>query len=274
MLGYLLSDGNITYMQYRGKGDETHMQFICKYDDREVMYKLKNVLHTSANVHEYPNYKSPQAKLCPYDRIDIINEYSNIKKQIPEDKIKGYERHFIRGLIDGDGTLSCRKDRNTFRLGFVNQVENITQWVTKTICEKLNLPSKNPRWSKQNNLWEVLWEGNIARLIAWWLYHGNVQHCSLQRKLDKYKSVILQNQSYNNYDDELIKAVNAFYDENNEIAFVTPGNQTLDWCKRLQKLLTFNAVPVFHNKGKRKYYHLYIPVVNTQNLDLKNQVKA
>lgn len=267
MLGYLLSDGSIARPPYRGKGDETHLEFICKYDDREVMYKLKEVLQTSAKVQEYPNYKSPQAKLRPYDCRDIVNEYSDIKQRVPVEKIQGYERHFIRGLIDGDGTLSYRESRKSFRIGFIDQIQSITQWVADTICNMLSLPIKQARWSEQNNVWEIMWEGNMAKLIAWWLYHGDVQHCSLQRKLDKYRIIVLSNQSFANRDNELLHAVSAYYDNNGEIAFVTPNNQTLVWCQRLQKLLTYNTVPVFHNKGKRKYYHLYIPTANTQDLN-------
>lgn len=270
MLGYLLSDGSIVHPKYRKKGDETHLEFICKYDDREVMYKLKAALNTAAKVQEYPNYKSPQAKLRSYDCKDIVEEYSDIKERVPVNQIKGYERHFIRGLIDGDGTLSYRADRKSFRIGFIDQVQGITQWVSDTICNTLSLPIKLARWSPQNNVWELMWEGNMARLIAWWLYHGNIQHCSLQRKFNKYIAVVLDNRSFTTIDDELLAAVNAYYDNNGEIAFITPGSQTLDWCKRLQKLLSFNTVPVFHNKGKRKYYHLYIPVVNTQDPNSKN----
>lgn len=259
LLGYLLSDGTITRPPYRGKGDETHMQFICKYSDREVMYKLKDILGTSAKVHEYPNYKSPQAKLRPYDRRDIINEYSDIKQRVPAEKIAGYERHFIRGCVDGDGTLSYRASRDSFRIGFIDEVKDITQWVANTVCEHLMLPHKEVRWMPQNNVFEVLWEGTLARLIAWWLYHGNVQHCSLQRKYDKYNEVVTDNKLFISTDDELMYVAKAFFDKNGEIAFITPGCQTLDWCKRLQKLLSFNTVPVFHNKGKRKYYHLYVP---------------
>lgn len=267
MLGYLLSDGSIVRPLYRGKGDETHLEFICKYNDKEVMYKLKTVLQTSARVQEYPNYKSPQAKLRPYDCRDIIDEYSDIKQRVPAEKIQGYERHFIRGLIDGDGTLSYRESRKSFRLGFIDQVQGITQWVADTICNTLELPAKQTRWSEQNNVWEIMWEGNIARLIAWWLYHGDIQHCSLQRKLNKYQTIVLNDQSFTDKNNELLQSVNAYYDDTGEIAFITPGNQTLAWCQRLQKLLTFNTVPVFHNKGKRKYYHLYIPAANTQDLN-------
>ena len=41
LLGYLLSDGSIATLKYRKKGDETHLSFICKYSDRDILEKVK-----------------------------------------------------------------------------------------------------------------------------------------------------------------------------------------------------------------------------------------
>ena len=268
LLGYLLSDGCINKPKYRKKGDETHLEFICKYDDREVLFKIKEILNTRAKVSEYPDYKSPQAKIRIYDRKDLIEEYSNIKTEIPAEKIKGFERHFIRGLIDGDGCLYYRANRDSFVLNFIDEYECITRWVVDTICEKLKLPQKDISYREKDHIWTVSWEGSLARLIAFWLYSGDIENCCLKRKLDKYKEAVLHNQKFNSLDEELIYSVKAYIDENNEIAFKVPSLQTLDWAKRLQKLLSFNTTPVFHNKGRRKYYHLYIPnkpIVNTRD---------
>lgn len=257
-LGYLLSDGCITRPKYRSKGDETHLQFICQYKDREILHKVKNIIQTRANVCDYPHYKSPHSKLRVYDKKDIIEKYNNIKSSIPSDII-GYERHFIRGLIDGDGCLYYRASRDSFVIQFIDEKQEITDWVIQTICCKLNLSIKPAHYNANDHIWTCSWEGNIARLIAWWIYHGNVDHCSLQRKLDKYRLCVLQNHISDNEDINILNATKAYIDENNEIAFKVPGLQTLDWAHRLQHVLSFNTIPVFHNKGKRKYYHLYVP---------------
>lgn len=260
LLGYLLSDGCIVRPGYRGKGDETHLVFVCKYDDREVLTKVKKILGTRANIHEYPDYASPQAKLEVFDRRDIIEKYNDIKSKIPVEDIKGYERHFIRGLFDGDGTLSTRhrKGRDSFRIGFVDEVQKITQWVSDTITSSLLLGNKMARWVPQNNVWEILWEGNIARLIAYWLYHGNIHSCCLARKKQKYFTDVLNEQEFDTLDDELLWASKAIK-KSGSIEFSLPNLSTLPWCKRVQNLLSYNTVPVFHNKGRRKYYNLYIP---------------
>lgn len=121
------------------------------------------------------------------------------------------------------------------------------------------LPVKKARYNEKDHIYVVAWEGNTARLIAWWLYHGDIRHCSLDRKLDKYQQCVLDCLSSENENINILRASKAFIDENDEIAFLVPSLQTLDWAKRLQHILSFNTVPVFHNKGRRKYYHLYIP---------------
>jgi len=260
LLGYLLSDGSIVRPKRRGKGDETHLVFICKYSDKEILAKVKKILGTRARIHEYPEYTSPQAKLEVFDRRDIIEDYNDIKERVPVEAIKGYERHFIRGLFDGDGTLSTRhrNGRDSFRIGFIDEVQEITQWVGDTITSALCLDKKVARWVSQNNVWEVLWEGNIARLIAYWLYHGDTEECCLSKKRQKYLTDVLNNQSFDSCDDELLWAAKATKHADH-IEFALPHLSTLPWCKRVQNLLSYNTVPVFHNKGRRKYYNLYIP---------------
>ena len=275
LLGYLLSDGCINKPSYRSKGDETHLSFICKFDDREVLHKVKEIFQTRANVREYPNYKSPQAQLNIYDKKDFLKKYRDIKTIIPEQDIKGYERHFIRGLVDGDGYLYSRvrkgKTQKSFSIMFIDEYEHITKWVSDTIIETLNFPNKNLRNIVKDNIWEVRWEGTIARLIAWWLYHGDIESCSLKRKRDKYIHDVLDDKCFNSIDDEILYVSNARI-EDNHILLRDTAIKTLEWCHRLQKLLSYKTVPLFHNKGRRKYYTLYLPeFVNMQSAQNKSE---
>lgn len=268
-LGYLLSDGCINRPKYRGKGDETHLEFICKYSDREVLEKVRDILKTKAKISDYPHYKSPQSKLRVYDRKDIIANYSNIKTHIPED-IKGFERHFIRGLVDGDGCLYYRENRDSFVINYINEHKQIVDWVINVLNKELNIPVKEPRYVESDHIYSIAYEGNIARLISHWLYSGEIKNCCLQRKRDKYLKVVMKNNDIQDNNAAILYAVKAFIDENDEIAFRIPSLQTLDWAKRIQKLLDFNTTPVFHNKGRRKYYHLYSAekdqITNTRNI--------
>lgn len=256
-LGWLFTDG---YIPKEGSKayNKGIMQFICKYSDTEVLYKIKNILETKTNVHEYPNYKSPQSKLDIYDCKEISYKYQDIKNNIPVDDIKDFERHFIRGVVDGDGCIHYRKARDSIILNITNADSKSLQWITDTITNKLLLPAKKIKPVIRDNTNVVKWEGNIAKLIVWWLYHGNIENCCLLRKYNKYKEAILHNKEFENYNEELLYAVNAQI-EKNEIGFNVPSLNSLDWAKRLQSLLSYKTQPVFHNPGKRKYYKLYIP---------------
>lgn len=256
-LGWLHSDG---YIPKEGSKQYNKgiMQFICKYSDTEVLHKIKNILGTKANVNEYPNYKSPQSKLDIYDCKEISHKYQNIKNNIPVNDIKGFERHFIRGVVDGDGCIHYREARNSIILNIVNPDKDSLQWIADTICNSLLIPRKEVKRIERDHLWVIKWEGNIAKLIVWWLYHGNINSCCLLRKYNKYKEVVLHNKEFKNYDEELLCAVNAQI-EDSEIGFNVPSLNSLDWAKRLQNLLSYKTQPVYHSPGRRKYYKLYIP---------------
>lgn len=262
LLGYLLADGYIS--KY------TSWEFICKYDDREILHKVKAVLKAPNMVRDYPHYKSPNSKLnIRKGYEDLILKYKSIKTTIPEQDIVGFERHFIRGLVDGDGTISIRhRNGNICRFAFIDEYPQITNWVMKTICSNLGIQEKPPRYVPQSHVWEIQWEGNIARLICWWLYHGDVEHCCLARKRQKYLDEIMDGKTFVSEDDEILYAAKARIEDSYVITNVQ-SSATLKWCHILQKCLSFNTVPVFHNPGKRKYYNLYIPkskqIANTQD---------
>lgn len=263
-LGFLASDGSIVRPTYRSKGDESHLIFCIKNTDIKVLEKVKNILQTNANIREYPNYKSPQAQLNVYDRKDIIEQYGDIKRKVPEDVLR-YERHYMRGLVDGDGCLNYRSDRKSFRINIINQERDIVDWFGKTLHEKLNVSHKEPRFKPQDNLWILEWEGKVARLIAWYLYHGDIQSSVLDRKLKYYQEYLLGDSKDYTYHEELIKAANLKL-INNHLLMVTNSQDTLRWCHIIQKLLMVKSTPIPVNKGKTKYYELYLPMANMQDM--------
>ena len=257
-LGTLLSDGSITIPKYRSKGDETHIQYCIHIKDVECLHKIKEILGTSAIVHEYPNYKSPQCRLRVYDRKDITTQYANIKSEIPSD-IQGYERHFIRGIVDGDGCLNYRPSRDTFRINIINEKLNIVQWCAQAITDNLGIPYKEPKHVEYDHIYKIEYEGRVGCLIAWWLYHGDIDNCVLKRKYDYYKHYVLHDIDSIDNDETLLEAVKCIYINENHISPNINASKTLEWCHYIQRQLSFNTVPVFHNKGKIKYYELYIP---------------
>lgn len=250
-LGLLASDGSIIRPTYRKKGDETHLAFCMHCKDSEVLRKVKTILNTRGKVRLYPDYKSPQSVLHIYDRKDIVRDYSDIKEKIPD--VTGYERHFIRGLVDGDGCLYRMKNTTRYTVTFINREKNITDWVAETLSAKLDIPLVRSRFVHQSNIFETRWNGKISRFVAWYLYHGDIGHCVLERKLNKWKT------DFNGMGLSLIDA---------SISMNTSSKKTLEWCHRIQKQakdLGLVTTPVPRGKGKTKYYELHVSGNNTQN---------
>ena len=189
--------------------------------------------------------------------------YYFYEKEHLQPEVEGYERHFIRGLLDFKGMLYTRTRKNaispSYQIDIINPSREVIQWAADTISSALMLENKPIRFISRFRAWKTSWEGNIARLITWWLYHGDIKSCCSIRNLEKYKSIFLDNKQFDSLDEEILYIAKANQIDSNTIKFNVPSKVTLPWCKRIQKLLSYNTVPVFHNKGKRKYYELYIP---------------
>lgn len=272
MLGFLLSDGSITRPTYRKKGNENHLQWQIKATDDNVLLKIKDILGTKAEIRYYEPYEtmtgSSFCKLRVYDRKDIIRDYDDIKTKVP-DIPTILTRHFMRGLVDGDGTIHVRKNRNNSpRFRMINQVYEIIEWFSQTLSDLLEIPYKEPRWRHQDNLWEIEWEGRVAKLIAWFLYHGDIENCCLDRKKEYYLERFVKGRDLNPLQ-EFIQCME-FSIKFDKISPQVPSKASLEWVKRTKKVLDLsNATPVPVNKGKTKYFELHLPenlsIVNTQS---------
>lgn len=267
-LGFLTTDGSYIRPSYRGKGNEDHISFCLHYNDNEVLYKFKDILDTSAKIHTYPQYKSPQCQLNVYDRKDIMTVYPDIKKDIPDNV---HNRHFIRGLVDGDGCLNYRGTRESFRINIVNESYTILEKTSKIITNTFGIKEKLPRKTK---IYIIEWEGKIAKLIAWWLYRGDIDSMVLKRKKEYYLDK-LKIDTKNNIT-EFLTATNISYtikDKGIVLEMNVPNNISLNWCHIIQKILN-NGTPIPLNKGKTKYYGLYFPVIDTQSISFNKEMMA
>lgn len=256
-LGTLVSDGSIVRPIYRGKGDETHIAYCMHINDVDILEKIKRIVKTKSKILLYPHYQSPQCKIYIHDKKDIIAKYNSIKTSIPDD-IAGFERHFLRGICDGDGCLSYRKNRNSFRINLINQNKDIINWCSKVISEQLLIEYKEPKFKSRDNIYIVEWEGRIGKLIIWWLYHGDIQNMVLARKHNFYVEKILSKQIFSNPIEEFLYAVGATQEPGKILPNIDAGN-TLKWCHIIQKQLPYTTTPIFSNKGQSKYYYLHVP---------------
>lgn len=81
------------------------------------------------------------------------------------------------------------------------------------------------------------YRGKSARLIIWWI-------------------ALKDNDEYNT-DEQFLSFIGASIVGNDIIPNVR-ADESLKWCHIIQKQLKMKTTPVFHNKGKTKYYMLHI----------------
>lgn len=167
-----------------------------------------------------------------------------------------YRRHYIRGLFESNGTFKYRQNRDIVVLRYKHINKYLVELFQSYISDSLLIESKELRYNDKKDVWKISWSGLFPQFLLWWMYHGDIKDICSAEYLRKYQK-ILNNVLFTNSDRELIYSVNA-YIKDNEIHFMVPSTQTLLWAHRLQKLLSFNTVPVYHNKGVKKYYRLYI----------------
>jgi len=187
-----------------------------------------------------------------------LNNESITEPSFISNCIKGNERHFIRGILDIKGSLSYRSGRNSLRVSINNESFDIVDWCSKTICKELKLEYKLPKYKEKDHIYIIEWEGRVANLIAWWLYHGSMEKCCLQRKYNYYKQYVLNNRDLTG-EEELFYAISATKEDNRILPNIN-ASLTLKWCHIIQALVKYNTVPIFKNKGKTKYYFLHVPV--------------
>lgn len=98
----------------------------------------------------------------------------------PIEMPKEFERHYIRGLIDGDGSLSITSTGRPC-LGFVTDSDKMKKYISKWLLKHGNVLT-NVNRNKRDNIYSITVTGNKAQKLIEILY----QDCSvyLPRKLE------------------------------------------------------------------------------------------
>lgn len=153
----------------------------------------------------------------------------------------------LKQLLEAEGTTYLARREGKIDRVEVSFPKGYGNRVNDTLVRYLGLPEKP----------NLKWRGKQARLILWWIY------CDEE---GKHKDAIYRTLDIDQQDamTEFLTALNLDYWDNH-IHMNVPADQTLEWCHRIQRVLKLKSTPVFHNKGKKKYYSLYIPTANTQS---------
>ena len=151
VLGYIITDGHVTN---NGK-----LMFASSETDQDIIEKIKQALESTHIIkHRKVNNKpqcildiSSEAMCKDLRNLGIDNHKSyTMKMNTIEDIVpKHLEKHLIRGMIDGDGSLMCTMNNSGF-----NKKHTLTISFTgnKNVCDyiarKLGITNK---WQDENN---------------------------------------------------------------------------------------------------------------------------
>lgn len=254
-LGFLSAKGLIEKHQSKLYGIQSQITFSVKLTDTEVLQLIKQIVASNCVIQSQQVYSSSMSRLVITDRPDLVDQYYEINRMIPE--IKKNQRHLIRGLFDANGSIHFRKDREKLRISFVHGSLAYLEWVAKQFELELAIPIKDAHWNEKHHAHELIFEGKTACLIAWYLYHGTIDSCVKKSALLYYRQFVVKQKAKDDLQ-ELMFAIGLKKVEN-MLSMQVSADESLAWCKIIKHIWNEKTVPVPVTKGKTKYFELYFP---------------
>lgn len=192
VLGWYLADGNI---------NRKDNSFILKLSpkDEQVLCVMKSIfgyngplLAATTKLKNGKKYKSIILKISSRKLRTRLVEYGITPGKTENEKylecIQGVDldRHFIKGVFEGDGSILCYRKCTIFQI--VGTKELLTE-IQLRLMKHLNLrKTKLYKHKKSKNHYMLRYSGkNQVRNIARWLYHDSIFH--LNRKYQIYQKL-------------------------------------------------------------------------------------
>jgi hypothetical protein len=185
VLGLMYSDGNVSWNDIRHQYEFC----ICLHKkDSYLLEKVTKLLGSNAPLKFYKNacvIKFSSKKMCG-DLINLgcVPKKSLILKFPTEEQVPDcLLSHFIRGVFDGDGTISKKTNRNTYRVGFCGSKSFILSLRKK--LEDWNIFSTFLR-NYDNPLFKELTYGTFEAVELIYNMMYNNSSIYLKRKRDRF----------------------------------------------------------------------------------------
>lgn len=203
LLGWMYSDG------YIGKEQSPNSDYVAKRlglsvgdKDVEILELLRDKLKTNNQIHHYKTGKSGYKENVPYCRLlvssntlvdgllehGVVYNKSNIIKA-PIDIPYDMRRHFIRGYMDGDGSISISHGKTgnlEFNVKFI-ATPSVAQWIADYFLEN-HLVYKQTKFDLRHlddKVVQLRWGGNNqVRHMLDHLYNNSTYY--LTRKHNRY----------------------------------------------------------------------------------------
>lgn len=195
ILGWLLADGFVARDNCFG------IKVAIK--DLDILEKIKHFFEYTGPILDANTYlkktgKTYKIKLLKINSIEIKNkllEYgiapnkTSNEKYLRLPKDEEIDRHFIKGVFEGDGSLLYYKKSNRSRFQIVGTKELLNEIQKKLILYVGIKKTKMYCQSEKSNHYMMQYSGNKqVRRIASWIYKNSEWH--LDRKYKAYKEMV------------------------------------------------------------------------------------
>ena len=252
ILGFILADGSIIKEPRRRESDK--LSFGVNQKDIDVLKKIKKELSSEHKLSLTRNcvYLSIQSQKIVDDLKKLGITYrksfkSDLNIKIPN-MPKKYIRDFIRGIVDGDGSINFnKKGRQKGRPNLsVCGKKKIITFIRNDFFRKFNIYSKVGQRKKDGQLYELLfyigYRCNSAKKLINYLYTNADLYLERKFKLAKRASEtkIKQRKNYTKEENRILRHV--YHDtQKNKILSILPsrnwsGIQRHAWQLGLTKL--------------------------------------
>lgn len=187
--GCIYNDGN------KNKGK---LSMSIKKEDRELLESI--ALKMNLPISIVKDRKNINMSEMSIYNINIYNaltslgvmEHKSLKlKWIPI--LIEYERDFIKGYFDGDGSVSIAQNGNhrKLRIQFL-RTEDFSNGISETILKSTGVESAVPK-DTQTNIKSLRYTSNKAKKVLEWMYKDIDESLYLERKYIRYKDFINKN---------------------------------------------------------------------------------
>jgi hypothetical protein len=178
--------------------DDEHLKKLCRFSGRDEFLWKRSRLRKERLV-EYSSISLNSQKIADdlNHNFNIVPAKSKILEppsEIPQHLIS----HYIRGYIDGDGSIGWHKGNKSLRLSLCSGSKQLLDWVAENI--KLGSKSEgNPSVVKRNNAdtYVIEYNGKYCIGILDWLYEDSTPETRLCRKHERYTQYKKHLEEYN-----------------------------------------------------------------------------
>jgi len=218
ILGFIFADGNITKITHNGCSDQ--LGFGQNKKDIDILRKIKQEFSAeqTLSIGKKYVYFSIRSQIIVDDLKKLGISYRKSFRKTPG-KIPNipqqYMRDFIRGIIDGDGSINFNKkgrEKSYPNLSICGRKEVMT-FIRNHFLSRFNIYSKvsqKKQYGKLYNLFYIAYRSNSAKILTNYLYNNADLYLERKFKLAK-RALSINIKRRKNYTPKENQVIHRFY---------------------------------------------------------------